>query len=71
MEYFPVLTLSDLKTYLIFTFLLHFFPVAVLDYDDDGEEGEDEYYDDSSAGGKGEKRVNASLITFLTIIELY
>lgn len=27
--------------------------VAVLDYDDDEEGGEDEYYDDNASNGKG------------------
>lgn len=46
-----------LSFYKIFLSLLQIlFAVAVLDYDDDeGEEG-DEYYDDNSAGGKGEIR---------------
>lgn len=41
-----------------FTFSIAHFPVAVLDYDDDGEE-EDEYYDDNKSS-KGEKAVSVS-----------
>jgi hypothetical protein len=41
----------------------------VLDYDaDEGEE--DEYYDDSSDGGKGEKSFSSSLSVFPPLFQL-